>query len=185
VFLTEDERNPLATDTEKSLSPIKFNLTEITINEYIRNLSISAISLDVGAAEIPVHDYRYETVYLFSSPISIALPYSLCLLFAAISVGIGIWSLVQNGTSAADGGFLQVMTATTGRTRMEDLTQAQHFDQDKLPKELLDLKIRYGELLDVDGTGTSVAGFGTVDETKLLGNCYVKVLPSESRTKRT
>jgi hypothetical protein len=184
VFLTEDQRNPLAVDTKQSLSPKKFNLTEDTINEYIRNLSISAISLDVGAAQMPVHDYKYKTVYHFSNPLSIILPYSLWLSFATISIGIGIWSLVQNGTSAADGGFPQVITAITGRTKMEDRTLAQHFDQDKLPKELLYLKIRYGELFNVDGIGTSIAGFRTVDETKLLRNGYVKVLPLECSTKR-
>jgi hypothetical protein len=67
---------------------------------------------------------------------------------------------------------------------MEDRTLAQHFDQDKLPKELLYLKIRYGELFNVDGIGTSIAGFRTVDETKLLRNGYVKVLPLECPTKR-
>jgi hypothetical protein len=154
LFLTEDQRNPLAMNTEQALDPIKFNLTQNTISEYIRNLSISAIPIDVRIAELPVHDYRYKTVYYFSSPISAAPLYSLCLLFAAIFIGIGIWSLVENGISAADGGILQVMTATARRTKMEDLTRAQNFDQVRLPEELLDLKIRYRELLDVDGIGT-------------------------------
>ena len=60
------------------------------------------------------------------------------------------------------------MTATTGRTKMENLVRAQHIDKDSLPKDLLDLKIRYGELLDEEGVGTGVAGFGTEEETKLL-----------------
>ena len=85
-------------------------------------------------------------------------------------MGIRIWSLNQNGVSAIDGGFLQVMTTTTGRTNMEELTIAhkRYIDGDNVPRELLDLKVRYGELVDDEGVCTGIAGFGTMEETKML-----------------
>jgi hypothetical protein len=144
------------------------NITETTINEYLIKVAISALSLNAGTTPVPVKITTYQATYEFSNPLNLILPYSLSLFFCAIFVGIGIWSWTHNGASAADGGFLQVMTATTGRTRMEDLVVAQHIDNDDLPKELLDLQVRYGELLDAEGVGTGVAGFGTVEETKLL-----------------
>jgi hypothetical protein len=138
------------------------------VNEYLIMTAISALSLNAGETPVPVNTTNYQATYEFSNPLNLVLPYSLSLLFCMVFVGIGIWSWTHNGASAADGGFLQVMTATTGRTRMEDLVVAQHIDKDNLPEELLDLEIRYGELLDAEGVGTGVAGFGTVEETKLL-----------------
>jgi hypothetical protein len=151
-----------------TLAPKDLNITETTINEYLIMTAISALSLNAGATPVPVKITTYQATYEFSNALNLILPYSLSLLFCAVFVGIGFWSWTHNDASAADGGFLQVMTATTGRTIMEDLVVAQHIDNDSLPKELLDLEIRYGELLDAEGVGTGIAGFGTVEETKLL-----------------
>jgi hypothetical protein len=154
--------------TEDTVASEDLNITETTINEYLIMTAISALSLNAGETPVPVNISTYQATYEFSNPLNLILPYSLSLFFCAVFVGIGIWSWTHNGASAADGGFLQVMTATTSRTRMEDLVVAQHIDQDNLPEELLNLEVRYGELLDSEGVGTGVAGFGTVEETKLL-----------------
>jgi hypothetical protein len=167
-FSDQQRRNDTYIDGRAKISPKEINVTEAAINEYLIKMAISALSLDVGKAPVPVNITTYQATYEFSNPLNLILPYSLSLLFCIVFVVIGIWSWTHNGASAADGGFLQVMTATTGRTRMEDLVVAQHIDKDNLPEELLDLEIRYGELLDADGVGTGVAGFGTVEETKLL-----------------
>jgi hypothetical protein len=169
MFLSDKKRR----DNEARMGidevePKDLNITETTINEYLIKVAISALSLNAGTAPVPVNITTYQATYEFSNPLNLILPYSLSLLFCTIFVGIGIWSWIHNGASAADGGFLQVMTATTGRTRMEGLVVAQHIDNDNLPKELLDLEVRYGELLDAQGVGTGVAGFGTVEETKLV-----------------
>jgi hypothetical protein len=169
MFLSDQQRKY---DTDpgyyKFIKGNEMNITETIINEYLAMTAISALSLNVGETPVPVTSTTYQATYTFSNPFNLILPYSLSLFFCAIFVGIGIWSWAHNGASAADGGFLQVMTATTGRTRMEDLVIAQHIDKDNLPEELLDLEVRYGELLDAHGVGTGVAGFGTVEETKLL-----------------
>jgi hypothetical protein len=169
MFLSEGQRrNDTYIDGHAKINPKELNVTELAINEYLIKMAISALSLDVGKAPVPVNITTYQATYTFSNPLNLILPYSISLIFCIVFFGIGIWSWMHNGASAADGGFLQVMTATTGRTMMEDLVTAQHIDNDNLPKELLDLEIRYGELLDADGVGTGVAGFGTVEETKLL-----------------
>ena len=169
VFLSDQQRhNDSTLDSSARIDPRELNISETTINEYLINTTISALSLNIGRASVPVTITTYHATYLFSNLLVFVLPYSLSLFFGTVFVGIGIWSWVQNGTSAADGGFLQVMTATSGTTKMEDLVRVQHIDRDKLPKKLLHLEVRYGELLDEEGVGTGVAGFGTVEETRLL-----------------
>lgn len=140
------------------------------INEYISNVTLSALNLGLGTQLTPVNVTEYKTTYEFSAPINLILPYALSLFFGIIFVIVGIWSMVQNGTSAADGGFLQIMTSTVGRTEMEDLAVAHQakMDGDNVPKDLLKLKIRYGELIDGEGMGTGLAGFGTENETNVL-----------------
>jgi hypothetical protein len=169
MFLSDQQRQNDTDPTIPTGIELKeLNITETTINEYLAMTAISALSLNVGETRVMVTSTTYRATYTFSNPFNLILPYSLSLFFCAIFVGIGIWSWAHNGASAADGGFLQIMTATTGRTRMEDLAIAQHIDKDNLPEELLDLEVRYGELLDAHGVGTGVAGFGTIEETKLL-----------------
>jgi hypothetical protein len=42
------------------------------------------------------------------------------------------------------------------------------FDGNNVSKDLLDLEVRYGELIDVEGVHAELAGFGTVEETRML-----------------
>ncbi|KAH7121138.1 hypothetical protein B0J11DRAFT_438407 [Dendryphion nanum] len=154
---------------DQTADPTRFDLSEHMLNEYITNVTISAMSLNIGTVKTPVNITEYRTVYDFSAPLSLIIPYSLCLLFGIFFVGIGIWSLNRNGVPAIDGGFLQVMSTTTGRT-MEALavSHQRSLDDGYRPKGLLDLEVRYGELVDDAGVGTGVEGFGTVEETKVL-----------------
>jgi hypothetical protein len=151
-------------------APYLYDITELTLNEYITNVTLSALSLDLGRAKIPVNVTEYRTTYEFSAPLNLILPYALCLAFCIVFVGLGIWSAAKNGVAAMDGGFLQVMATTSGRTRMETLAAAQGscFDANNVPKDLLDLEVRYGELVDVEGVYMGIAGFGTIQETKTL-----------------
>jgi hypothetical protein len=139
--------------------------TEARLNEYIQHVTTSALSLETFYERIPVKTTQYRSTYHFSAPLNLILPYALSLAFACVFVGIRTWSLLQNGDSAADGGFLQIMTATTGRTEMEELVIRHDVEGKGASKELLDLKIRYGELVDGEGVSTGRAGFGMVGET--------------------
>jgi hypothetical protein len=169
MFFSDQQRQ---NDTDpRETRPIRgrdLNITETTINKYLAMTAISALSLDVGETSVPVDIITYYALYRFSKRVNFFLPYGLSFVACLLCVGVGVWSWMHNGASAADGGFLQVMTATRGRTQMEDLVVAQYIDHDNLPDELLDLEVRYGELLNAQGVGIGVAGFGTDKETKLL-----------------
>jgi hypothetical protein len=150
------------------IDPRTYSLTESMLNQYLSNVTISALSLNTWIASTAVDVTEYQTTYNFSNPLTLIVPYSISLLLCVIFVTIGVWSIMQNGTSAVDGGFIQVMTSTTGRTKMEGIVRTHHINGDNLPQELLDLEIRYGELVDIEGIGTGVTGFGTIQETKTL-----------------
>jgi len=105
-------------DSTTFQSNLDLVFTEALLNEYIANVTISALTLDTWKQNISVNTTEYRGTYKFSK-LNLILPYSLSLTFALIFAGIGTWSLIQNGALAADGGFLQIMKSTTGRTEME------------------------------------------------------------------
>ncbi|OAL47288.1 hypothetical protein IQ07DRAFT_623588 [Pyrenochaeta sp. DS3sAY3a] len=147
-----------------------YDLNERTLNEFIANVSISALSLNIGEAKVPINYTEYQTTYYFSAPINLILPYALLLFFSIVFVLIGTISLHQNGASATDGGFLQIMATNVGRTKLEELVREHYpsYNGDQVPDVLLNLKIRFGELVNEDGAGDGLAGFGTEEETRLL-----------------
>ncbi|KAL1792233.1 hypothetical protein ACET3X_009984 [Alternaria dauci] len=157
---------------EENFDPRRdLNLSEAMLNEFLINVSISALTLDTWHVPYPVNITEYRTTYHFSRPINLIIPYALSLAFALVFIGIGIWSLVENGVPATDGGFLQVATTTTGRTEMAKLIESNTEEDGKegVRKELLSMKVRYGELVDDGGVSTGRAGFGTLAETRPLG----------------
>lgn len=87
-------------------------------------------------------------------------------MFAAI----GIWSLWHNGSSVADGGFIEVMLATRGDTEMDRLVITSGIvTTNDMSKELKELKVRYGELVNGEvGEEKGRFGFGTAKETRSL-----------------
>lgn len=53
-------------------------------------------------------------VYSFSQPPNLIIPYFVSLAVAVPFLLLGGWALVRNGVSAADGGFMQIITTSTG-----------------------------------------------------------------------
>jgi hypothetical protein len=154
---------------ENNFQPnIHLEFTQALLNQYLINVTLSALSLDTWTERKTITTAQYHNTYHFSSPLNLILPYALSLGAALIFVGIGTWSLLQNGASAADGGFLQIMKSTTGRTEMEELVIKDNAEGKFASQELLDLKVRYGELVDTDGVSTGRAAFGTEGETRPL-----------------
>ncbi|KAG9186785.1 hypothetical protein G6011_09893 [Alternaria panax] len=147
------------------------NFSEAMINDFLINVSISALTLNTWHVPYLVNITEYRTTYHFSRPINLIIPYALSLGIALVFVGIGIWSLMSNGVPATDGGFLQIATTNTGRTEMERLIEKDKEDEKEgsVRSDLLNMKIRYGELVDEGGLGTGRAGFGTLAETRPLG----------------
>jgi hypothetical protein len=146
------------------------NITEASINELLANVSISALSLNKWYGNVNVTDRVSRNVYRFSHPLSLLLPYGLCLGFTLLSIVLGLNALRLNGISATDGGFLQIMMTTTGDTEMSRSVQGGSLGgSGNAPKELLELKVRFGKLVDQEGAAsTGRYGFGTADETELL-----------------
>ncbi|KAF2877373.1 hypothetical protein BDV95DRAFT_144558 [Massariosphaeria phaeospora] len=147
------------------------HITEELLNSVLTNITLSAISLGTWWAMVPVTTTRYRSTYSFAYPLALILPYSICLAAASLFAAIAVWSLWQNGTPAADGGFLQIMLATRGNTEMERLVLKERLTAvENMSEELQKLEIRYGELVggDVLRADGRICGFGTVDETVSL-----------------
>jgi hypothetical protein len=147
------------------------SITEDLLNSVLTNLTFSAISLGIWWDMVPVTTTRYRSTYSFTNPLNLILPYSTCLAAATLFAAIAIWSLWRNGIPAADGGFLQIMTATRGNTEMERLVLRERLITiENMSVELKDLRIRYGELVgeDVLGVDGRRLGFGTEEETVSL-----------------
>jgi hypothetical protein len=148
-----------------------YNITEDILNDVLTNITLSALSLGTWWDNVTVTTTRYQSTYSFTNPLNLILPYSVCFAAATLFAAIAIWSLWRNGVPAADGGFLQIMTATRGNTEMERLVLKERLIAiDNMSKELKNLKIRYGELVgeDVLGVEGKRLGFGTVEETVSL-----------------
>lgn len=144
------------------------NVTEDLLNSVLTNITISAISLGTWWDMVPITTTRYQSIYSFANPLNLILPYSIYLVAAITFAAIAIWSLSRNGTPAADGGFLQIMTATRGNTEMERLVLREKLTAvEDMSVELKALKLRYGELVgeDVVGVDGKTVGFGTIEET--------------------
>jgi len=147
------------------------NITEASLNELLTNVSLSLLSLNMWTDVVDVNTTVYRNTYDFSRPLNLVLPYAVCLGFGLVIVVFGLFAMHENGVPVADGGFIQVMMATRGRTEMESLVLKQGLvSPSSISKELKNLKIRYGELVEVSEEGGSgVYGLGTVDETISLG----------------
>jgi len=122
-------------------------ITEKSLNDLLFNITISMLSLDIWNESIPVTSTNFRNTYVFSSQLSFFLPYGLRLGFASVYAIIGIRALIINGVPAVDGGFLQIMMATRGRTEMEDIIVAKMANGPSgLSEETLNIKVRFGEL---------------------------------------
>ncbi|KAH7402200.1 hypothetical protein DE146DRAFT_631451 [Phaeosphaeria sp. MPI-PUGE-AT-0046c] len=168
--------NHISIDTSQpfrgeSASAIQFhpvrdiNPTEELLNELLYNITISSLALGTWKHKVPVTTTSYRNTYRFSHRKNLILPYSISLGVAILFGAIAVWSLHQNGVPAADGGFLQVMMATRGKTEMERLALREGVKAgNDISRELGSLKVRYGQLVDTEGR----EGFGAVDETLAL-----------------
>ncbi|KAF7674365.1 hypothetical protein GT037_007125 [Alternaria burnsii] len=144
------------------------NVTEDLLNSVLTNITISTISLGTWWDMVPITTTHYQSIYSFANPLNLILPYSIYLVAAITFAAIAIWSLSRNGTPAADGGFLQIMTATRGNTEMERLVLREKLTAvEDMSVELKALKVRYGEFVgeDVVGVDGKTVGFGTIEET--------------------
>lgn len=106
-------------------------------------------------------------IYSFSSPLALILPYFITLLVSIPFLLLGSISLIRNGVSAMDGGFIQLVATTTGSPTLDNAAAGGCLGGDEsAAPELKELKIRFGELVGRPDMGrVKRAGFGTEDET--------------------
>lgn len=87
-------------------------------------------------------------VYRFSSPLNLIIPYFLTLILAVPFITLGGIALHWNGVSAMDGGFMQIITTSTGSSVLEKAAAGGCLGgSENIPHELRDLKIIFGELV--------------------------------------
>lgn len=123
-------------------------ITEALLNEGLANLTISALSLNTWFGVVNGTVTKQFSVYLFKHKLNFFLPYGLCLLFAIPIVLLGLIAQYKNGVSAIDGGILQILMTTTGRTELEKRAMRGCLGgYENVPEELKQLEVRFGELL--------------------------------------
>jgi hypothetical protein len=144
-------------------------VTPDLLNDFLLNITLSAMT-DFGwwtSNDTAVTQWQTINAYNFSKPLNLIIPYFLCLFLAIPILAIGGFALRQNGVSATDGGFTQLITTSTGSAELEKLAAGGCLGGDEnVPNGLKELRIRFGELVGDRKEGlVRRAGFGTVEET--------------------
>jgi hypothetical protein len=132
-----------------NMQPHEFSITENLLNEALANITISSLSLNTQFQSVNGTSTRVFNIYHFDNRLSFYLPYGLCLIFTLPVLVIGLLSLQHNGVTAMDGGFVQLLMTTTGRTVIEDAAGAGCMGgEENVPKELKKMRVRFGEMVE-------------------------------------
>jgi hypothetical protein len=114
---------------------------------------------------------RNFNIYHFENKLMFFLPYGLSLGLAIPLLAMGLIALYyqNNGVSAISGGFLQLLMTTTGHTAIDSALakgSASLGGHENVSKELLNMEIRFGELVPdhEDGRGQSETTEARLDE---------------------
>lgn len=109
-------------------------------------------------------------VYSFSRPLNLILPYFITLLLAIPFICVGGIALHSNGVSAIDGGFMQIISTSTGSAVLDRAAAGGCLGgEESVPQELKDLEIKFGEIIDREDPGRiKRAGFGVESEITTL-----------------
>ena len=108
-------------------------------------------------------------VYSFSAPLNLIIPYFLTLALSIPFIILGGLALYWNGVSAMDGGFMQIITTSTGSAILDKAAAGGCLGgNESVPQELKDLRIRFGEFIGRDDELVKRAGFGVESETTAL-----------------
>ncbi|TVY85770.1 hypothetical protein LAWI1_G008961, partial [Lachnellula willkommii] len=150
------------------------SITQDMINEALANITLSTMyTLPIWNTTVEAKTTTYINIYSLTSPLNLYLPYALCLALAIPFLLLGANSLRLNGVPAIDGGFVQILATTTGNRGLENAAAGGCLGgSENTPRELMDMKIRFGELVgqhgEVDKGGVKRAGFGTEGEVVSL-----------------
>jgi hypothetical protein len=170
LILLETPLAVLARDSELySHDDIHFLLSPSIVERLMQNITISLLNTANSNTTAMVTTTVYKSAYVFERHARLIATYfgilGVCLAF----VSLRLMALWQNSTAAFTGGFLQIMCTTTySESVMNQIArEASTRGSVGLPKDLLDLKVRYGSVPKSEGAQRYTA-FGTVEETEEL-----------------
>jgi hypothetical protein len=161
-----------------------FDTSEKLLNEALINITISSLSLGVHYEMVNGTSTRVFNVYRFEKRLSFYVPYGLCLLFTLPVLVVGLLALHHNGVTAIDGGFVQLLMTTTGRTELEDIAaQGCLGGEENVPKELKKLRVRFGEMITGDGDESArlLRTSGDYGSASRLGSSAVSLQRNDHR----
>jgi hypothetical protein len=137
------------------------------LNEGLQNVTLSLLnSLKLYNTTTNATVSQSVNVYSFSRPCNILFTYIFLLIIAIPFLILGGVSLYSNGISAIDGGFIQLVATTRGSKTLDNAAGAYIGGDVDIPAEMLNLKLRFGQLADGGSAifGTRRSGFGTEHE---------------------
>jgi hypothetical protein len=155
--------------TTNKYKRLYFRLSASLVEHLMQNVTISLLNTAMSNTSTQVTTTLWKPAYVFKNPVRLVAAYagilSVCLAF----VLLGLRALWQNGTPAFTGGFLQIMCTTThSESIMNEIAREAGISGTiGLPKDLLDLRVRYGSV-PRSGNAQRYTAFGTVEETEEL-----------------
>ncbi|CZR55289.1 uncharacterized protein PAC_05176 [Phialocephala subalpina] len=148
-----------------------FNISSDILNDYLLNMTMS-IATAYGRWNTSANATvtTLINVYSFSQPLNLLIPYFLTLLLSLPFIILGSIALLNNGVSAMDGSFMQIITTSIGSSVLDKAAAGGCLGgNESMPEELKDLKIRFGEFLGRDDPGgIKRSGFGVEGEVRAL-----------------
>ncbi|KAF8849279.1 hypothetical protein BDZ45DRAFT_773209, partial [Acephala macrosclerotiorum] len=139
-------------------------INQDNLNEMLQNVTLSLMNnFGLWTTNVTATQSTLQNFYSFPQKLNLLLPYYISLLVALPLLVTGAWVLRDNGVSATDGGFLQILTTTSASVRLRRVAVAgSSGGEENVPKSLKELEVMYG-LLD-DENGRRCVGFGLADE---------------------
>jgi hypothetical protein len=157
-------------NTYNSTSHPEFRISEAIFNDYLLNMTMSAMqAYSRWSTRVNATRDTAVNVYRFSSPLNLILPYFVTLVLAVPFILLGGLALYWNGVSATDGGFMQIIATSTGSAVLDRAAAGGCLGGgESVPRELKDLRIRFGEFVGRADAPVRRAGFGVESETTAL-----------------
>ena len=142
----------IANGTVSDAGDLKYNLDPHLLEQTLRNITVSLISLDKWSTVTPVTQSKTTISYSFSRKYQLIIPYASTLALSFLFILLAGLSLINNGVSH-DTSFIQILSSTVGSSSIRKKSAAAsvpagYYGIHNIPKELKQLKVRFGTLLN-------------------------------------
>lgn len=160
---------PLTTITsEVDEVTVRIKATPELLEEAFENVTVSLpmhLGFEGWTTTVPITVYDWVNTYEFT-PLWLQIPYASIILISLLLNLIGLYSVIRNGVPASGSTFIQIVTTTSApasglstlREKAAKFSQGGH----NYSKDLLNLKLKFGELLLPERRGVEMAT-GTPD----------------------